>query len=286
VNQAALFRLIIPALIMMLLLPRIVQAHSYYPGNNTIYGVVTGTEFFSYHSFSQVRNKFPMIAGYPVFTTLTPGITAGIYKTKGKRSQVLTLSSLLPSQISSDNGSGENYILNMENTLYSRTSLGYNLWMPLLHRAKAGIEYGISTGLLHEFRKLSYKSGIVETANDISLYAGPGLKAYCKIVPRWITETDVNTLFHAPWLNYGVKNKVYPENTGNFRSPYHTFIYETLFSLKTGYQVSPKYLISLAYQKQDLIGYGSEHPSFKSRSLIHYKLDRIHRFRLIINIAL
>jgi hypothetical protein len=227
-----------------------------------------------------------MSAGYPVFITQTPGFSAGFFKTGRKRMHELSLSALLPSQISSDNGTGINYIINEKTSLYSRSSLNYDLWMHLIRRERFSTYYGISTGLLHEFRRLSYKSGVIENANDISLYLGPELKVnYCPL-PRCITEGIFNARFHIPWLNYGVKNKTCPEESDSYTSHYRSLIYETIFTLKAGYRISRKYSISLVYMKQDLVGYGSHTASFHSRSVIHYKLDRIHRFQIQTKIIL
>jgi len=158
--------------------------------------------------------------------------------------------------------------------------------MYIFRRDKFNVNYALSTGFLHEFRKLSYVSEVTETASDISLYLGPGIKASFIPVSRFIIEGAFIPRVHIPWLNYGIKNKIYPEEISTFRSPYHSMIYETNFSLRAGYEIYQGYAVSMGYIKKDMLGYGSAVPTFNPKSVIHYKLDRIHRFLFQINVTL
>ena len=263
-----------------------VRANNKHPDEKLKTEVSTGAEFFMYNSFSQLRHKLPMKAGYPVYQTHTSGIYAGLARTGTKRTHELYISALIPSKISSDNGTGVNYLLNENGTIYSRSSLNYNLWLYIFRRDKFNVNYALSTGFLHEFRKLSYVSEVTETASDISLYFGPGIKASFIPISRLVLEGAFIPRVHIPWLNYGIKNKMYPEEINSFRSPYHSLIYETNFSMRAGYEIFKGYTISLGYVKKDMLGYGSALPTFNPKSVIHYKLDRIHSFLFQINFTL
>lgn len=248
--------------------------------------IFTGVEFCRYNSFSQVKNDIPMIAGYPVFIARSTGLSGGISFIRKRNIHEISLSTLIPSGITSDDGTGTDFILREKNSMYTRSSLDYYLWYYLLNRDKFCIRYSASSGILHEFRKLSYNTGVTESANDISLYIGPGVNTYYSPFPGWKTELTFIARFHTPWLNYGMKNKIYPESAFSSKTPYRSFIYETDFFLKAGYEFPGRYLFSLVYSKQDLIGYGCEQASFHPGPVIHYKLDRIHRLQILMTIPL
>ncbi len=239
-------------------------------------GFAISSEVWSYNSYSQQKMGYPLKAGYPVIQA--QGIAVSISYNFKQETKVhsLSLTATAPSGVTSNNGTGQNLLLTSNHLSYHKSTLGYKLWLNLFEFGKLKANHSISTGILYEYRNLTYISEKSEVTSDINLYVGPNFEIKYNINQQWQLIGGFDAHFYLPYINYG-SLKTYSE-TGEqiFSSAYRAFYYQTNFLLGAKYQFNNQMRITIALSKDDLVGFANRTPSFKVNDIIHYKFDRVY----------
>ena len=238
-------------------------------------GLAVSSEVWSYNSYSQQKMGYPLKAGYPVIQAQGVAINI-IYNLKqGTKVHSFSLKTTAPSGLSSNNGTGQNLLLTNNRPSYHKSALGYKLWLNLFELGKFKANHSISTGLLYEYRKLTYISGKSEVTSDINLYLGPNFEIKYIINQQWQLIVEFDAHFYLPYFNFGYLRMFSEAEEQIFSSVYRAFYYQTNFLLGAKYQLNKQMGIRIAFSKDDLVGFANRTPSFKVNDIIHYKFDRV-----------
>ena len=237
-------------------------------------------QWLNYNSYSQQKNDFPIKAGYPVLLAHTSAFSIGYIIDNPKKDHEFTLKLGLPTSLSSDNGSGENHILNQDKSGYTRLGFDYSLTMNLFAWNKFKIRHSFLSGLLYESRQLTYSSGSEEITKDFNIYIGPGFQLLYHLNPKLNIEGGFDGRFYLPYLNYG-KLQTFDHNGKRILSTnYRAFYYQAIFKLGFAYQITGRGVLEFGIKKNDLIGFANRRPLFYVNDLVHFKLDRLFNIYL------
>jgi len=232
-------------------------------------------EWQKYQSFSQQDNNFPMKAGYPAFVALHPTFRVGYHHFKGKSQHALQLRLSAPTCLDSENGSGDNLLLEKINSTYFRSGLDYRWSFPLFSFKRLQLRHAVLSGLLFEKRNLNYRSGANEKTVDINLYLGPGFALGYPLSSAWRLEGRFDARFYLPYFNYGKLKTGSIDGETIINTAYHGFYYQAIFRLGATYQTPQSGSMHFGIRKNDLVGFANRAPSFEVDDLVHFKLDRL-----------
>lgn len=226
---------------------------------------------FNYRSYSQQLANMPMIAGYPVITTQSflPGITLNI----GAHEIYAAWS--IPAKLSSDDGTGQNFLLNEQGNSYTRVHLDYAWHFPLISKGQFSLFHALNMGLLYENRYMFYESLGYEWALDLNYYIGPRIKMAYALMKDLDLEFTFDGRFYLPYLNTGILRSRSGLHAITYESSYHGFYYNSLFELTVNKAFVNGNSIALKVKSEWLIGYANSRPLFRIDDLIHFKFDRL-----------
>ena len=239
--------------------------------------MITGLSlnYLNYRSFSQQKTNLKMHSGYPVLISNIPAASFHLHFNKSKSSHNIDWRINLPAGLTSDNGTGMNFLLNEDKSNYFRSSLGYRLTWPLLNFSWLELRHGFVTGLQFEKRKLTYLSGSIEKTTDINAYLGPALKAEIPVNRNIGFFGNFDGQFYLPYLNYGKIKSYNYLGSLTYSDHYFGFYYQARFIAGLNFFLENTRKISLGIEKNDIVGFAGPSPSFKAENIIHYKLDRL-----------
>jgi hypothetical protein len=229
-----------------------------------------GPGYLNYHSFSQQKISMPMRIGFPLYFSNTAMIEVEWHRQDENAGHRLSITTTLPSSVSSDNGTGRNEILDVSSSSYFRAGTEYQLQLPLLRwRDLARLQHGFTSGIIHESRELRYQSATSEQSVDINLYIGPAVYIDCAIT------TDISLRFHfagrfyLPYLNYGHLTQRDAGADAFMKSSYHGFYYQSVLALEASWR---NYRLKLT--RGSMAGYATSEMGFGTEGIVHHKLDR------------
>ncbi len=231
--------------------------------------------YLNYRSFSQQKTDLKMHSGYPLFTSAIPAASVHLNLNKGVSIHNIDWRISLPVTLTSDNGTGMNFLLKEDNSNYFRSSLGYRLTWPLLNFSWLEIRHGFATGLQFEKRKLTYLSESIEKTTDINAYLGPSLVAEVPVNRNIGFFGNFDGQFYLPYLNYGKIESYNSLGSITYSKHYFGFYYQASFIAGLNFFLENTRKISLGVEKNDIVGFAGPSPSFKAENIIHYKLDRL-----------
>ena len=237
-------------------------------------------QVWRYNSFSQQKMSYPIKAGYPVVLSQGLALNIDYHFQQGSIYHLLSFYSTLPTGLTSDDGTGQNYLLASNHLSFYKTKLDYSQQHHLFSKGKINAMYGFSAGLFYEYRVLKYTSGTGEKTNDINLYLGPNLNIKYNLNQKWRLSGGFDTHFYLPYLNYGMLTSFSATNKRIYSSPYRAFYYQTHFSIGIRYLISNNIGMHLILNKDDMTGFGNKKPGFSLKNIIHYKFDRIYALSL------
>lgn len=239
-------------------------------------GLTITCQVWSYNSYSQQNMGFPIKAGYPVIQAQGGAVSVGYKFRRDTRIHTFSIFTTAPTSLTSDNGNGQNHLLASNNLSYHKSIIGYKLWLNLYEFGKISAKHSFSSGVLYEYRKLHYASGAIEKTNDINLYLGPCFQINYYAAPQWQVLGNFDAHFYFPYVNYGSLKTFSETGEQTLSSPYRAFYYHTQFSVGIRYRISNQIGITMAFSKDDLVGFANREPSFKVNDIIHHKLDRVY----------
>lgn len=236
------------------------------------------TEWINYRSFSQQKMDFPMKAGYPVLQSRIPAFGAWYRLFSSKAHHKMSMKATVPRQLLSNDGRGNNYLLQESGSSYFRLGLDYHLTYPLLDWKGLIVRHGLASGLLYENRDLMYLSGAREHTADINLYLGPGFYASYRLNSRLAFKGLFDGRFYLPWMNYGMLTAWNAEGKTVFAHRYRGFYYQALLRVGVSYRLQQQGVVEAGVMKNDLVGFANRKPAFQVDELVHHKLDRLLHF--------
>ena len=242
--------------------------------------IMVGSQIWTYSSCSQQKMGYPLKAGYPVVIAfgVAPSIEYTLQQNKTVHS--FSVSTSIPAVMNSDNGAGENFLISDSRPMYNKTILNYKLWLNLLKSGKFNAKHSFSSGLLYEYRKLTYKSEAYEKSSDLNLFLGPCLQVNYNVTQQWCILGEFDAHFYIPYLNYGRLETFSESGERIFSSAYRAFYYQTKFYLGIKYLIDSEIGVRIGFSKDDLVGFANRKPSFKVNDIIHHKLDRIYSLKV------
>ena len=236
------------------------------------------TEWINYRSFSQQKMDFPMKAGYPVLQSRSPAFGAWYRLFSSKAHHKISLKATVPRQLLSNDGRGNNYLLQESGFSYFRLGLDYHLTYPLVEWKGLIVRHGLTSGLLYENRDLMYFSGAREQTADINLYLGPGFYANYQLNSRLALKGRFDGRFYLPWVNYGRLRAWDAQGETVFSHTYRGFYYQALFRVGVSYRLEREGIVEAGVMKSDLVGFANRKPAFQVDEMVHHKLDRLLHF--------
>lgn len=162
-----------------------------------------GVTYSPHRSYSQVKTSFPMTAGYPALTADLAGLEAAVAFPGPRVTHLVRAQAAAPARVSSDNGRGENYLLDPAASRFNRLSLGYGFEHRLFALGPVHFLRGPAVVLLCEGRILEYLSGQRETRWDVNIGIGPALAVEAALGPRLSLRGGLTGLFYLPHTSFG-----------------------------------------------------------------------------------
>ena len=240
------------------------------PGK-THYRISAGIDL--YKSFSQKKNSMVMKIGYPVFKGNFFRFGSEISFPREKCTHHLKLSALYSSSLVSDDGLGNNFILQENENRYTYLQFEYQMQRDLFHYELIDFDYAPLLGLDAQLRKIKYNSDLHEKTADINLFAGMRMVPEFGLTNRISLQTGFDSFFYLPYLNIG-KLKRWENNTSIEESIYHAFYYRTRFHASVFYHFDAGKKLRLGYRSEHTVGFANEKPLFHINKLIHHRMDR------------
>ncbi len=243
-------------------------------------GLTVSSHLWSYSSYSQQKMGYPLRAGYPAIQAKGVAVRVNYKFSKGLVAHELSLLTTAPAGLTSNNGTGQNLLIENKSLSYHKSILGYKLWLNLIDLENIRATHSFSSGVLLEFRRLNYLSGDIEKTRDINLYLGPCFHIAYDVSQQWQVFAGFDAHFYLPYLNYGWLKTFSETGEQRFSSPYRAFYYQTNFSLGIRYDINKQMGVKVAFSKDDLVGFANRKPSFKVNDIIHHKLDRVYALKV------
>ena len=219
-----------------------------------------------------------MHIGYPVFKAFVPGIGLGYSFSKNKTEHLLQFDAFYSPYLNSDDGHGNNFILQKNKSKFTSLQISHRMYYPLLTSGKFDLDFGGVACLDFQRRYLTYLSGLEERTADIHFCLGPDARLKYEATGRLSVKLAFSGMFYIPYLNTGKLKRWDVEGELIYKSNYHAFYYRTMFDISLGYKLTKEQAISLGYVKDDIVGFANARPLFHIDEMKHFRLDRMHNF--------
>lgn len=219
-----------------------------------------------------------MHIGYPVFEAFVPGIGAGCRFNKNKAEHLLQFDAFYSPSLKSDDGLGNNHILQENKSKFTFLKLSHRMYFPLITAGRFNLDFGGAACLDFQHRYLTYLSGLEERTSDINLCLGPDAKLKYNSAGTLSVNLAFSSMFYIPYLNTGKLKRWDEEGQLIYESNYHAFYYRTIFDISLGYSLKQGPEISFGYAKDNVVGFANARPLFYIDVMKHFRLDRMHEF--------
>ncbi len=230
--------------------------------------------YFSYISYSPVNQAFPFEKGYPSFNTNTAGLHLDYSFKRRKLMHHLNFSAILPSKITSDNGTGNNYLLKSSESRYNRLELKYYFFDSFYSIKNIDLLYGFTSSAFYENRNLFFKSGDIIRQQDINIGLGPTLGFKWSIIKSLILKAEGHFLIYLPYISYG-DYSFESNNADNRTDKYHTIVYKTFWQLSLDQKIKENISLFAGYRNINQSGFGNSKNSLVLNNIIVSKMDII-----------
>ncbi len=241
-------------------------------GNRPAYSVGASLRHAHYRSYSQLKSSVPMSIGYPIFHSRGTLLGISLHREGSGLDHHLSLTTAWFPSLSSDNGTGDNYLLDPKASHQRRISLLYHFSSRLLSWNRFSLYHGLAASLLYDTRKTTYQSGFVRNTRDLNPGVGGTLQLDINLFPALDLQADMTALFYIPHLNIGELSGTQAGDT-RYSDRYHSFTYQARYGLALIWTLRSGQSILLGIHKKEWLGFGNRSPSFTTGDLITFKLD-------------
>ncbi|MGM0613646.1 MAG: hypothetical protein ACQESM_09070 [Bacteroidota bacterium] len=231
-----------------------------------------------YRAFSQKKNSMVMKMGYPVFKGAAFNAGGKIIWSGQKVKHHLNLDvSHLPTIIS-DDGLGNNFLLQKNKSHLTSILLEHQMERTLFNYQSLDMNIAPLAGLDFQHRNITYMRKTSEQTTDINLFIG------IRTVPRFhinnalSIQAGFDSFFYLPYLNTGRLKKWDSKKNLVEKSTYHAFYYRTRLHASIKYKMNNGKNFRLGYRNEKTVGFANSKPLFYIEKLIHHRMDRHHNF--------
>jgi hypothetical protein len=238
------------------------------------YRITAGVNF--YNAFSQKKNSRVMKMGYPVFEGMQFQIGGGISLPEKKAIHQLNLNILHLPIMNSDDGLGNNFLLQKNNSNMTSIQLEYQMQRSLFSYKGFELDYAPLAGLDFQIRNITYTSGAKEETTDFNFFIGMRSLSSYQISKRITLQAGFDSFFYIPYLNTGTLQKWNAQNEQIEKTNYHAFYYRTRFHTSVKYRTNKEKRVRLGYRNEKTVGFANSEPLFYIDELIHHRMDQYH----------
>lgn len=242
--------------------------------NNMHFRVSAGINF--YQAFSQKKNSMIMKMGYPVFKGATLQVGGKIIWPGQKVMHHLNLDvSHLPS-MTSDDGLGNNFLLQKSQSNLTSILLEYHMERTLFSYQSFDMNIAPLSGLDFQHRNITYVSNTREQTTDINLFFGIRTVPRFQINNALSIQTGFDSFFYLPYLNTGTLKKWDSQKNLVEKSTYRAFYYRTRLHASIKYNTNSGKSFRLGYRNEKTVGFANSKPLFYIEKLVHHRMNRYH----------
>ncbi len=238
-----------------------------------------------YASYSTIKPDFPFIIGYPSFNSNALGLDINYSFKPKKLIHNFSINAIIPSKITSDNGTGNNYLIKEKESSYNRYETRYYFLDQLWKFYNIKLFYGFSSSALYENRILNFMSDDIIKQQDINFGIGPVLSLKWSFLKILSLNAEGHYLIFLPYTCYGrysFENNAIETRVDN----YYPVTYKSLWDISLDANIFKKTSFSAGYRNTSQIGYGNSKNSIIINNIITSKMDRLNEFYFGININL
>ncbi|MBS4014600.1 MAG: hypothetical protein KGZ97_12735 [Bacteroidetes bacterium] len=236
-----------------------------------------------YASYSTIKPDFPFIIGYPSFNSNALGLDVNYSFKPKKLIHNFSINAILPSRITSDNGTGNNYLINIDKSSYNRYETRYYFLNKLWNIYNVNFFYGFSSSALYENRILHFLSDDLIRQEDINFGIGPVLSLNWRFLKLFTLNAEGHYLIFLPYTCYGrysFDNNITETRVDN----YYPVTYKSFWDISLDAKIFKTTSLSAGYRNTSQIGYGNSKNSIIINNIITSKMDRLNEIYLGINI--
>jgi len=229
-----------------------------------------------YKAYSQKKNSLVMKLGYPIFRGTSFQVGAGATLARKNKTHHLDLKIFHTPSLTSDDGLGNNFLLNKDKSNLTHVILEHQLQFKLFSYRSVDLDFAPLAGIDVQLCNLTYTNGAKEQTEDINLFLG------IRTVPRYNISKDLSiqggfdSFFYLPYTNMGILKKW---NTGSElveKSEYHAFYYRTRLHVAVNYHLKKTNILRIGYRNENTVGFANRQPLFYIDELVHHRMDQHH----------
>ncbi len=240
--------------------------------------ISTGLNF--YEEFSQKKNSMVMKMGYPVFQGIQLEVGAGISLIGDNTVHHINLNFRNIPIISSNDGLGNNFLLQKDKSKMTSIQLEYQIQRNLYKNQAFEMDYAPIAGTDFQIRNLNYTSGAKEETSDINFFLGIRSLPSYQISNGITLQAGFDSFFYIPYLNKGTLKKWNAQNKQIEETTYHAFYYRTRLHASLKYMTNTGKRVRLGYRNEKTVGFANSKPLFYIDKLIHHRMNQYHKFFL------
>ncbi len=234
-------------------------------------------KYYPYQSFSRTNPDFPYRGGYPIFLADMISLDLRLELQGDRTAHFFRLGWAPSSNVTSDNGFGNNFLLNASKSTFYRLQLEYFFQIPFISLSGFDAYYGFSSMLLYEKRNLTFVSGSRQNQWDFGPGIGPHLSFDLVLSPFATLKTGGHFLVFLPYVSMGRHESVNRDGVVS-TTKYFPFTLSTLLNATLQFQTQETFRLEMGYRLTDQVGFGNPTPSFSPDEMVTYKLERFHEF--------
>jgi len=244
--------------------------------HNIRFRISAGLDF--YQAFSQKKNSMVMKMGYPVFKGFAFQAGGGIAWVGQKVKHHLNLSILHLPTMTSDDGLGNNFLLQKKQSNLTSILLEHQMERTLFSYQSLDMNIAPLAGLDFQHRNITYISETREQTTDINLYFGIRTFPRFHINNVWSMQAGFDSFFYLPYLNTGKLKKWDSEKNLVEKTTYYAFYYRTRLHASIIYKTNNGKAFRFGYRNLNTVGFANSKPLFYIDKLVHHRMDRYHHF--------
>jgi hypothetical protein len=233
----------------------------------------------SYISYSTIKPSYPFKIGYPSFDSNAMGFDLNFQFSPKQLQHNISINAIFPSRITSNNGTGNNYLINENESSYNRYESKYYFFDKLWSFYNIELLYGFSSSVLYENRILHFLSSDIIEQEDINFGIGPVLGIEWNFWKLFTFNAEGHYLVFLPYTCYG-RYSYESALLENRKDNYFPVTYKSVWDLSINSRINNKLFINTGYRNTSQIGYGNSKNSIIMSNIITSKMDKLNEIYL------
>lgn len=209
-------------------------------------------KYLDHSSFTFLYPSIPVRVGLPIFSTSSMIINMFSKIKYERREHLFNISVSLPARVTSNNGTGRNYILDTDNSSQWRAYFEYNYVTPLYHRRRAHFNYGFAPVIFYETNKMTYLSGHQNKWRDLHIGIGPVLQFRYKLNALFNLASSYKGVVFIPFISRRWYESI-NESAIVFSSVYKPMVYKSVLNISFDWDRGDG-IVSFGYRRIHTIG--------------------------------